>query len=155
MILISKKLDKLEEEKYINSGVRIYSNSDSNSPECKFERKKESLELKLSILQKVHASIKVQLGIMREKKSSNNVNSKISSPASNKLGYNEIKFLDKILLKLNEYPSEFSELVYLIERGSEKIGKQSPSKFSRNKNIGLKQNITILNKSGITNHCKA
>jgi len=63
------------------------------------------------------------------------MNTKVpSSPYSNKLTYEDVKFIEKQILKLNEYQTEFSDIIYLLERGSEKIGKQSTTKVTKNKN---------------------
>jgi hypothetical protein len=48
---------------------------------------------------------------------------------STKLSPEDCKFLEKLVLKLKEYPSELGGIIYLVERGVIKVGKQdSPQK---------------------------
>lgn len=37
----------------------------------------------------------------------------------------EVKLIDRILSKLKEYPHEFGEMIYLVDRGAEKIGRKN------------------------------
>lgn len=47
----------------------------------------------------------------------------------------EIKFLDKIHQKLKEFPLEFHDLLYLIDRGGEKIGRRNLSHNPKTKSM--------------------
>jgi hypothetical protein len=76
----------------------------------------------IDMLQEVHSLIKTYLSKLRtktslpkEKQISGSTSFKTSQPGS-KLNPDDCKFLDKIIHKLNEHPSEFKELIYLVER---------------------------------------
>ncbi|CAI2360343.1 unnamed protein product [Moneuplotes crassus] len=121
----NKKLEKIESDQISQARLR---------DRKIFDEAREELEMKRSFLEKVQASSKAYC---EKKKNSNNDNincRNLSNMRSNKLTKDDIKFIDKQLLTLNEYPLEFKDIIYLFERGVEKIGREDDRKINILKN---------------------
>lgn len=102
-----------------------YNRSNKSNP------KTNKIECIIDILQKVYSSIKAYLSNLRSKKSlpkdkpAPGLRSFTMNYSSTKLSPEDCKFLEKLVLKLKEYPNELGGIIYLVERGIIKIGKQT------------------------------
>ena len=120
------------------------------------DQAREEIELKLSFLQKVSVSTKAYT----EKKTSNGdnmISKNFSNMISNKLTKDDMKFIEKQLLKLNEYPTEWRDIIYLLKRGVEKIGIEKQStQLNKTQNTlfrnGVKASTKLKKKLSKTSH---